>query len=142
LFRGSHVQVRRDERAAVDRPGAGQFRERQCPLAWVQGPAAPGPRVGGDLLRIQQDPADQQPGVGRPPVRTVLSDRDLGIVHVDRVVPGVFGDAGQQPPQRRDPPGTDREADVLVVGGTGQLPGEVPGVGAQPHPPRSPCPLR
>jgi hypothetical protein len=27
------------------------------------------------------------------------------------------GDAGQQPPQRRGPPGADREADVLVVSG-------------------------
>ena len=27
-----------------------------------------------------------------------------------------------------------------VVGGAGQLPGEVPGVGAHRHPPRSPCP--
>jgi hypothetical protein len=27
------------------------------------------------------------------------------------------GDAGQQPPHRRGPPGADREADVLVVSG-------------------------
>ena len=60
---------------------------------------------------------------------------DLGAVHVDRVVPVVVGDAGQQPPQRRDPLGADREADVLIVGGAGQRPGEVPGVGAQRHPP-------
>ena len=52
------------------------------------------------------------------------------------VMPGVLGDPGQQPPQRRDPPGADREADVRVVGGAGQLPGEVPGVGAHRHPAR------
>ncbi len=57
-------------------------------------------------------------------------------------MPVVVGEAGQQPPQRRDPPGADREADVLAVGGPGELPGEVPGVGAHGHPPRLPCPFR
>ena len=66
------------------------------------------------------------------------SHGDLGIVHLDRVVPVVFGEAGQQPPQRRDPLGADRECDLLVVGGAGELPGEVPGVSAQRHPP-GPC---
>ena len=108
----------------------------------MQGPAAPGPRVGGDLGRVQGHPADQQPGAGRPPVRAVLRDRDLGAIHVDRVVPGVVGDPGQQPPQRRDPPGADREGDLLVVRGAGQLPGEVAGVGAHGHPARLPCPWR
>ena len=76
--------------------------------------------------------------LARPPVRAVLSDRDLGAVHLDRVVPVAFGDAGQQPPQRRDPLGADRERDLRVVGGAGQLPGEVAGVGAHRHPARSP----
>jgi hypothetical protein len=96
------------------------------------------PGVGGDLGRVQRHPADQQPGAGRPPVRAVLRDGDPGIVHLDRVVPGVLGDAGQQPPQRRDPLGADRERDVRLAGGAGQRPGEVPGVGAHRHPPRSP----
>ena len=135
LVRAGHVQVRQDERVGVDRSGLGQLGERQGALVRVQGAAAPGPRVGGDLLRVQRHPADQQPGVRGPPVRAVLSDRHLGIVHVDRVVPVVLGDAGQQPPQRRDPLGADREADVRVVGGAGQLPGEVAGVGAHRHPP-------
>ena len=115
-----------------------QFGNRQGALVWVQGAAAPGPGVGGDLLRVQQDPADQQPGVRGPPVRAVLSHGDLGIVHVDRVVPVVFGDPGQQPPQRGDPLGADRERDLRVVGSAGQRPGEVPGVGAHRHPARSP----
>ena len=57
-------------------------------------------------------------------------------------MPVVLGDPGQQPPQRRDPLGADREADVRVVGGAGQLPGEVAGVGAHRHPARSPRPRR
>ena len=104
----------------------------------MQGAAAPGPRVGGDLLRGQQDPADQQPGAGRPPVRAVLRDGDLGAVHVNGVMPVVLGDPGQQPPQRRDPLGADRERDARVVRGAGQLPREVAGVGAHRHPARSP----
>jgi hypothetical protein len=95
-------------------------------------------RVGGDLPRVQQDPADQQPGARRPPVRAVLRDRDLRAVHVNGVLPVLLGDPGQQPPQRRDPLGADREGDALVVGSAGQLPGEVPGVGAQRHPARLP----
>jgi len=113
--------------------GIGRARWSGCRVA-----AAAGPGVGGDLGRVQQDPADQQPGVRRPPVRAVLRDGDLGAVHVNGVMPVVFGDPGQQPPQRRDPLGADREADLRVVGGSGQLPGEVAGVGAQRHPARSP----
>ena len=71
----------------------------------------------------------------RPPVRAVLRDGDLRAVHVNGVMPVVVGDAGQQPPQRRDPLGADRERDLRVVGGAGQLPGEIPGVGAHRHPP-------
>ena len=44
----------------------------------------------------------------------------------------------EQPSQRRDPPGADREGDVLVVRGAGQRPGEIPGVGAHCHPARLP----
>ena len=57
-------------------------------------------------------------------------------------MPVILGDAGQQPPQRGDPLGADREADVRVVSGAGQRAGEVPGVGAHRHPARSPGPLR
>jgi hypothetical protein len=105
LVRGSHVQVGQDERVGVDCPGPGQLVERQGTLVRVQGAPPPGPRVGGDLGRVQRHPADQQPGAGRPPVRAVLRDGDLRIVHVNGVVPGVLGDPGQQPPQRRDPLG-------------------------------------
>ena len=107
-----------------------------------QGPAAPRPGVGGDPGQVQRHPAGQQPGIRRPPVRTVLSDGYLGAVHLDGVVPVVLGDAGQQPPQRGDPPGADREADLRVVAARGQLPGEIPGVGAQPRPARVPGPRR
>ena len=99
-----------------------------------RGQRRPGPGPG--------DPADQQGCVRRPPVRPVISHGDLRIAHVDRVAPAVLGDAIQQPPQRGDPLGADRERDVLVVGGAGQRPGEVPGVGAQRHPPAGPRPLR
>ena len=114
--------------------------DRQRPLVRVQGAAAAGPGVGRDLLGCQPDPADQQVGVRRPPVRTVVGHRDLRAVHVDRLGPGVGGDAGQQPPQRGDAFGADRERDGLVVGGAGQCSGEVAGVGAQrdmfaAHPP-------
>ncbi len=34
-------QVRHNERVGVDRPRAGQLIERQGPLVWVEGPAAP-----------------------------------------------------------------------------------------------------
>ena len=65
-------------------------------------------------------------------------------------VPVLRGDLGrvqrhpadQQPPQRSDPPGADREGDARVVRNAGQLPGEVPCVGAHRHPARSPGPLR
>ena len=50
--------------------------------------------------------------------------------HLDGLVPVRLGDAVQQPPQRRDAPGADREEDVLVVRGAGNLPGEIPGVDA------------
>jgi hypothetical protein len=138
LARGRDVQVGQDERVGVDRPGAGQLRERQGALVGVQGAAPAGPRAGGDLGRVQRHPADQQPGVRGPPVRAVLCHGDLGAVHADRVVPVLFGDPGQQPPQRRDPLGADREANVRVVRGAGELPGDVAGVGARRHPARSP----
>jgi RNA polymerase sigma factor (sigma-70 family) len=38
-------------------------------------------------------------------------------------------------PQRRDPLGADGELDALEVGGPGQRPSEVAGIGAHPHPP-------
>jgi hypothetical protein len=50
-----HVQVRQDERVAVDRAGLRELGNREGALARVQGAAAPGPRVGGNLLRCQQD---------------------------------------------------------------------------------------
>ena len=142
LARAAHVQVGQDERVGVDRPGAGQLGERQGTLVRVQGAAPPGPRVSRDLGRVQRHPADQQPGVRRPPVRTVLRDRDLRALHLDRIVPGIAGDPGQQPPQRRDPPGADREADVRLVCDAGQRAGEVPGIGAQCHPAPVPGTLR
>ena len=43
---------------------------------------------------------------------------------------------------RGDPLGADRERDLRVVGGAGQLPGEVPGIGAQRHPSPKPVPPR
>ncbi len=60
--RAGHVQVGQDEAVGVDRPGAGQLGDRQGPLVRVQGAAAPGPRVGGDLGRIQQRPGGPAAG--------------------------------------------------------------------------------
>ena len=101
--RRGHVQVRRDEAVAIDRVSAFQFGDREGALARVQGAAPPRPRVSGDLAGVQADPADQQESVSGPPVRPVTGHRDLGIVQVDGIVPAVFADAVQQPPQRRDP---------------------------------------
>ena len=65
LVRAGHVQVGQDERVGVDRPGAGQLGDRQGPLVWVQGAAPPGPRVGGDLGRVQQRPGGSAAGCPR-----------------------------------------------------------------------------
>ena len=62
--------------------------------------------------------------------------------HLDGLVPVRLGDAVQQPPQRRDAPGADREEDVLVVRGAGNLPGEIPGVDAGGDAAAGPGPLR
>ncbi len=97
----------------------------------MQGPASPGAGIGGDLpgAHVEADPADQQPGRRGPPVRAVGDDGDLCAVHVERVGPGIFGDAAHQPPQRRDALGADGELDTGQVRGAGQLPGEVASVG-------------
>ena len=72
----------------------------------------------------------------------IRRDRDLRAIHLDRVPPGVAGDPGQRPPHASDPLGADRERHVLLGGGAGQLPGEVPGIGAQRDlPPRRDRPL-
>ena len=46
---GGHVKVGHDERVAVDGVGGGELGQWQGPLVGVQGAAASGPRVGGDL---------------------------------------------------------------------------------------------
>jgi hypothetical protein len=104
----------------------------------VQGAAATGARVSRDLLGIQADPADQQPGVSRPPVRAVVGDGDLRVRHVDRLHPVGLVDAGQHPPQRSDAFGADRELHTLAQRGAGHLSGEVPGIQTYPYPP-GPC---
>jgi hypothetical protein len=134
LARGGHVQVRQDERVAVDRVGLGEPGEWQRPLVRVQGAAATRPGIGGDLLGGQTDPADEQRGVRRPPVGPVVGHRDLRAVHVDRLDPVVLDDAGQQPPQRGDPFGADGEPDTVEMRGAGEIAGEYPGIGAHRHP--------
>ena len=129
--RGGHVQVGADEAVGVDGRFLFQFRDRQGPLVRVQGAAAPGPGIGGDLIGVQLDPADQQHGVFGPVRRPVRRDRDLRVRHVYRVPPGVVPDPGQRLPHAGDPLGADREGHVLGSGGAGQLPGEIPGIGAQ-----------
>jgi hypothetical protein len=61
------------------------------------------------VVEVEPDPADQQPGGRRPPVRAVGGHRDLRPVHVDRVGPLVLRDAVEDPPQRRDALGADGE---------------------------------
>jgi hypothetical protein len=65
LVRAGYVQAGHDEAVGLDGRLLRQFGNRQGPLVRVQGAAAPGPRVGGDLGRVQQDPADQA-AVGCP----------------------------------------------------------------------------
>jgi hypothetical protein len=103
---GGDVEVGDEERVAVDGVGVGELGDRQCPLVGVQGAASSRPRVGADLARRQPDPANQQPGRRRPPVRTVVGHRDLRAVHVD---PVALGDTIEDPPQWGDALGADRE---------------------------------
>ena len=132
---GGHVEVGDDERVGVD--GVGELGQGQRSLIRVQGSAASGPRIAGDLAVVEVEPnaPDQQPGRCGPPVRAVVGDRDLRAGHVDRVGPAVGGYGVEQPPQRSDPPGPDRELDIVEQGGAGELPGEVAGVSALPDPP-------
>jgi len=60
-------------------------------LCGVVGAPPPRPRISGDLpvIEVQAGPPDQQPGGGRPPVRAVFGDGDLGAGHVDRGGPAV-----------------------------------------------------
>ena len=67
----------------------------------------------------------------RPVRRLVRGDGDLRAGHVCRVPPGAVVDPGQRLPHAGDPLGADREDHVVGGGGAGQVPGEVPGVGAQ-----------
>ena len=121
LARGGHLQVRQDKGIGVDRLGARPFGERQGALVRVQGAAAPGPRVGGDLGRIQRHPADQQPGVCLPPVRAVLRRGDrapsmsIASCQSSSAIPASSR-------RWRDPLGADREADVRVVAARASCP--------------------
>ena len=151
LLRCGHVEVGHDERVPVHRVGLGELGDRQHPLLRAQGPTTPGAGIARDLsgAHVEADPADQQPGRRGPPVGGVLGDGDLRAVHVDRVGPVVLGDTAQDPPQWGDAFGADGELDIGEQRGPGQLPGEVAGVGAQPHPPgaglgreRRECPVQ
>jgi hypothetical protein len=97
------VEVGHDERVAVDRVEAGELVEQE--VRWSGGrvrlPA--GSRIRADLTcgDVEADPADQQPGRGRPPVRGVVGDGDLRAGNGDRVGPVCLADAVEQSPQRR-----------------------------------------
>jgi hypothetical protein len=93
LVRRGRVQVRQDERVAVDRIGFGELGDRQGALAGMQGAPPPGPGVGGDLLRCEADPADQQESVRRPPVRPVI-----GVWGAKSLLVPVSGGDGQARP--------------------------------------------
>lgn len=102
----------------------------------MQGAASPRPRIRADLVGSKSHPADQQPGGRGPPVRTVVGHRDLSAVHVDRVGPVALGDTIEDPPQRGDALGADRELDAGPQRGAGQRTGEVAGISAQQYPRR------
>ena len=48
--------------------------------------------------------------LGGPPDRPVIGHGDLRAVHVDRIRPGVVGEPVQQPPERGDALGADRDS--------------------------------
>ena len=133
--RGGDVVVGEEEGVPVHRVSLGELIEGQGALVGVQSAAAPGAGVGGDLAEVQADSADEQPGVGGPPGRAVVSDGDLRPGHLDRLGPVGFGDAGQGAPQRGDPLGADGEAHPLPVRGHRKIDREVPGIRAQRDPP-------
>jgi len=133
--RGGDVVVGEEEGVPVHRVSLGELIEGQGALVGVQSAAAPGAGVGGDLAEVQADSADEQPGVGGPPGRAVVSDGDLRPGHLDRLGPVGFGDAGQGAPQRGDPLGADGEVHPLPVRGHREIGGEVPGIRAQRDPP-------
>ena len=116
----------------MDHADLGKLADRQGALAGVQGPAPPRPGVSTDLARKKTDPADQQSGRRRPPVRAVLGDSDLRTVHLGGRDPITLAQAIEDPPQRGDPPRADGEPHPSQVRGAGQLSGEVTSVRAQP----------
>ena len=77
------------------RRAAALARGSEGALVRVQGPAAPGPGVGGDLARVQRHPADQRPVVRGPPFRADSATRP-GQCPSERVVPVLLGDAGER----------------------------------------------
>jgi hypothetical protein len=88
--------------------------------------------------RVRQDEAVavDRAGLGE------LGDRQGALAGVQGAAPpgpragGDFADAVQQPPQRGDALSADGDRDVLVVRGTGDLPGEIAGVYALRRGPR------
>ena len=60
LGTGGDVEVGHDERVGEHAVELGEFRERERPLIWVQGAAAPRSRIAGGLAvaQVEPDPAD------------------------------------------------------------------------------------
>jgi hypothetical protein len=132
--RGGDVVVGQDERVGVHRISAGQLLQGQGALVGVQTTAAPGPGISGDLVEIETDPADQQPGAGGPPGGAVVGDGELRTGHVQSIDPVGVADAGQGAPQRGDPLSADSKTHPLPVRRHRKIDREIPGVRAQRHP--------
>ncbi len=121
-----------DERA---RPGVlGLTVQREGELPGGDGPAAPGPRVGADLLGGDLHAAHNAVAALGPAGGGVVAGRDLPAGHVPGVGPRVFTDPGQRPPYGRVALGRDREVAAALDRGVRQGLVEVPGVGPHPRP--------
>jgi len=119
--RGGHVQVvrmnewRRRRVAAPARNGRARW-------SGCSGPAAPC-RGSAETWAGSSATRGSAAGGRRPPVRAVLSHRHLALsISIRRA--RRRRRAGSSLHRGRDPPGADREGDVRVVGGAGQLAGE------------------
>ena len=113
-----------------------------CARSGIGSAAGPGAGCGGAGTTGRRPvpgparPGHQKSGSSPPPVRAVLRDGDLRIVHVNGVLPGVPAIPARAATAAR-PLGADHGADLRVVGGAAQLPGEIDLASARTPPGRS-----
>lgn len=119
-----------DEAGCPDVVEAAVEGERE--LVRRDGPAAPGARVGTELLRGDLDPAHDR--VRGPALRGVVARRDLPAVHVPGVLPVADRDRRDRPPGSGVALRSDREVSPGLDGRAGEGGVEVAGVRAHPGP--------